>query len=357
MEITMNEIVINLHMHTTYSDGSGSHQDIAHAAIKTNLDAVIVTDHNIYVQGPEGYYKEGKKRVLLLVGEEVHNQARLPQKSHLLVFGAGREMASYAEDPQLLIDNVRKAGGLSFIAHPYEHAATVIGETAINWDDWQVQGFNGLELWNGLGEIKSVIPTRLHAVFHALFPAFIAHSPYPQVLKKWDDLLSSGEQIYAVGGSDSHALKMHIGPFSLTVFPYEFHFSAINTHIFIPQPLSGEVNSDRNLVLDALANGHAFVGYDLPASTKGFRFTAQGKDKTAIMGDEISAEGGVTIQIRLPERTECRLLKDGQVLKTWTQRQICTHITTEPGVYRVEVYRQYLGKRRGWIFSNPIFVK
>jgi hypothetical protein len=353
----MYELVINLHMHTTFSDGSGSHQDIAHAAIKTGLDAVIVTDHNIFVQGPEGYYKEGKKRVLLLIGEEVHNQARLPQKSHLLVFGAGREMAAYAEDPQLLIDNVRKAGGLSFIAHPYEHAAPVIGETAIDWDDWQVQGFNGLELWNGFGEIKSVIPTKLHALFHAFFPAFIAHSPYPQVLKKWDELLASGDQIYAIGGSDSHALKMHIGPILRTVFPYEFHFSTINTHIFTSQPLSGEANVDRALILEALANGHAFVAYDLPASTRGFRFSAQGKDKTAIMGDEINAEGGVTLQIRLPERTECRLLKDGQELKTWTQRQICTHITTEPGIYRVEVYRQYLGKRRGWIFSNPIFVK
>ena len=35
----------------------------------------------------------------------------------------------------------------------------------------------------------------------------------------------------------------------------------------------------------------------------------------------------------------------------------CTHITTEAGVYRVEVYRRYLGKRRGWIYSNPIYVR
>ena len=49
----MQEIVVNLHMHTRYSDGSGSHKDIANAAIQTGLDAVIVTDHNVLVEGVE----------------------------------------------------------------------------------------------------------------------------------------------------------------------------------------------------------------------------------------------------------------------------------------------------------------
>ena len=50
----MPEIVINLHMHTRYSDGSGTHKDIAQAAIQNGLDAVIVTDHNVLVEGVEG---------------------------------------------------------------------------------------------------------------------------------------------------------------------------------------------------------------------------------------------------------------------------------------------------------------
>ena len=90
----MHELVVNLHMHTVYSDGTGTHKDIARAALKCGLDAVIVTDHNVLVSGPQGYYSEGKKRVLMLVGEEVHDQMRNPQKSHLLVLGADREMFS-----------------------------------------------------------------------------------------------------------------------------------------------------------------------------------------------------------------------------------------------------------------------
>ena len=55
----MHEIVVNLHMHTRYSDGSGTHKDIAEAAMQTGLDAVIVTDHNVLVLGVEGYYRFG----------------------------------------------------------------------------------------------------------------------------------------------------------------------------------------------------------------------------------------------------------------------------------------------------------
>ena len=50
----MQEIVVNLHMHTRYSDGSGTHKDIVRAAFQAGVDVVIVTDHNVLVQGFEG---------------------------------------------------------------------------------------------------------------------------------------------------------------------------------------------------------------------------------------------------------------------------------------------------------------
>jgi hypothetical protein len=50
------------------------------------------------------------------------------------------------------------------------------------------------------------------------------------------------------------------------------------------------------------------------------------------------------------------LLRDGKLVKAWRDKPLITHIDTEPGVYRVEVYIVYLGKRRAWIFSNPIYV-
>ncbi len=353
----MTEIIVNLHMHTRYSDGAGSHADIAAAAMKAGLDAVIVTDHNVWVNGPAGYYKEGDRRVLLMVGEEIHDQARQPQKSHLLVFGAKRELATYAYNPQLLLDMVEKAGGLAFIAHPVDPAAPPVNEGDISWVDWEVGGFSGLEIWNGFSEFKPRIKSKLHAIYYAYFPRRIARGPLPEALWRWDALLSSGKKVVAIGGSDAHSHAMRMGPLRRTVFPYEFHFRAINTHVLVPRPHGTDAASDSSMILDALRQGHCFIGYDLPSPTRGFSFTAHGLQHTAQMGDEVDGKGGVTFKIRLPRRTDCTLLKDGKPVREWHNRDLCTYITTEPGVYRLEVYIQYLGMRRGWIYSNPVYLR
>ena len=356
-ESMMHELITNLHMHTIYSDGSGTYATLAAAAIKTGVDVLLVTDHNVRVQGVDGYFTEGEKRVLVLACEEIHDQGRNPQKNHLLVFGADRELASFAESPQKLITAARAAGGLSFIAHPVDPALPVFGEGDISWVDWQVRGFTGIELWNGFSELKVVIKHRLDGLFYAYFPEFIARGPIPETLHIWDDLLSKGQRVVAVGGSDAHARKMSMGPVRRTIFPYEYHFSAINTHILTPTPPTGELASDRKMVFDALEAGHCFIGYDLPARTTGFRFTAQGRETEANMGDEIPVAGGVTLQVKLPAYAdECRLLKDGKSIRKMAG-EACAQIINEPGVYRVEAYRNFLGRLRGWIFSNPIYVR
>lgn len=353
----MHEIVVNLHMHTRYSDGTGTHKDIAEAAIKAGLDAVIVTDHNVLVQGLEGAYRSGRNRVLLLVGQEVHDQDRDPQKNHLLVFNSSRDVSTLAVDPQTLINGVNDAGGLSFIAHPRDPEAPAFKETDISWEAWGVHGYTGIELWNGLSELKTLVPTRLHGAFYAFFPHFIGHHPILEVLQRWDDLLAEGKRVVAIGGSDAHALDMHMGPIHRVIFPYEFHFRTVNTHLFLPERLTGDLPTDKKMIYEALAAGRCFVGYDLPASTRGFTFKARGLEQAVIMGDEISSKRGVTLQAHLPQPAEIRLFKDGKVIGIWKDSQACAYSATEPGVYRVEAWKNYLGLKRGWIFSNPIYVR
>jgi hypothetical protein len=353
----MQEIIVNLHMHTRYSDGSGSHRDIVNAAFKAGVDAVIVTDHNVLVQNFEGYYREKNRRLLMLIGEEIHDQDRDVQKNHMLVIGANRELATFADDPQQLIDHVREAGGLAFLAHPDDPASPAFNETDISWVDWSVRNYTGIELWNALSELKTILPTKLHGLFYAYFPNLVAHGPIPATLAKWDELLNDGQRVVAIGGSDAHAIRIQLGPLRRTIFPYEFHFRGVNTHVLTAEPLSGKVNADKRIIYEAMAAGRCFVGYDLPAPTRGFRFTAQGREKTVTMGEEIPAQGGVTLQAGLPSMAEIRLIKDGAVIKTWKNQPACAHITNEAGVYRIEAYRNYLGAKRGWIFSNPIYVR
>jgi len=274
----------------------------------------------------------------------------------LLVMNAGQELATLADSPQSLISVVRRLGGLSFLAHPVDPAMPAFGETDISWVDWNVTGFTGLELWNGFSELKTVAKGKLDALAYAFFPALIPHGPLLNTLAIWDDLLNAGRRVVAVGGSDAHAQHKSIGPLHKTIFPYEYHFSTINTHTLTPTPLTGDLEQDRKMVFDALAAGHCFIGYDLPASTRGFRFSAHSRELNGMMGDEINTQEAVTLQAKFPARAEIKLIKDGKCIKMYNGEAF-THITTESGVYRVEAYKHYIGKRRGWIFSNPIYIR
>jgi hypothetical protein len=353
----MHELISNLHIHTTYSDGSASHLEVAKEALEAGLDVILTTDHNVLVREMEGYHNAGENRLLVLVGEEIHDRTRHPQNSHLLVFGAGKELSNFATDTQNLVRMVHQAGGISFVAHPYESELPAFKEPSIYWTDWSIDGYTGIEIWNGLSELKSVARNRWEAYFYAFFPNLIAHHPDLSALQKWDELLANGKKVVAVGGSDAHALKMHLGPIKRTIFPYNFHFRAVNTHLIVPNPLNGNLFADRRMVLDALRFGHAFVGYDLISPTSGFRFNAQGRDQQAGMGDEIPLKNGVTLNVRLPAAAECRLLHNGKVIKAFEYRDMLTHTVTQPGAYRIECYLKYMSVRRGWIFSNPIYVR
>jgi hypothetical protein len=163
----------------------------------------------------------------------------------------------------------------------------------------------------------------------------------------------------------------------------------LNTHILTDTPLLGQQGNvncdylsqntvhDRRLVLKALRRGHCWLGYDLAGPTKGFRYWAEkapvvsgpgtssqalqpadASSPIAVMGDSISlAEGqALNLKVQTPEVAEIRLLRNGRVV-TQGRASTLAYRAHDPGVYRVEVWKNRWGKLRGWIFSNPIYVR
>jgi hypothetical protein len=364
----MFEVAGNMHMHTLYSDGEKWHAGIADDAIKAGLDFIIVTDHNVWVQGVEGYYENENGRVLLLSGEEIHNVRRQPQASHCLVYGAERELAPCATNPQELIDVAKACGGYTFLAHPHEKNLELFDQPSLAWGDWDIEGFTGLEIWNYMSGLKNELVDifdkwrfqhhwrrMLTAVDMAFKPEKYITGPDPNTMKFWDKLLSEGKRIAAIGGSDAHATPMSLGPIKQDIYPYDFLFRAVNTHVLLPEPLSGDLAHDKQMILTGIGNGRSWVGYDMPRLTKGFRFHGHSSSK-GIMGDKIKLNGGATLQIKAPAPSRIRLIRHGDVVAEVENESHLTHIPTEPGAYRVECWMEYLGKERGWIFSNPIYL-
>ncbi len=368
---SLHEYFGNIHMHTTHSDGTGSFEVLIDGAVQGGLDFVFVTDHNVLVRGEEEGYRRG---VLTLVGQEVHDTEREVSGNHMLCLGVETDVSGQAKDPQQLIDAVRQQNALSFLAHPIEQGTRLFSNT-YPWDNWEVSGYCGVELWNFLSSFRGFTTSLPRAMLVAYFPHRFTVGPLPEMLKKWDELTQE-RPVVALGGTDVHAVIYRKGPITKRFMNYEECARALNTHVltsvpFLGQPEGGDtdfrhqsVQHDREVVLDGLRQGHCWVGYDLAGPTKGFRFWAEAgagaadNESVAIMGDtvQLPAGGGLRLQVRAPDRAEVRLLRNGRVIAQGHTDEL-SYDVRDPSVYRVEVWKHRWGKLRGWIFSNPIYVR
>jgi hypothetical protein len=364
----------NIHMHTTYSDGVGGFDELVDAAVQARLDFIYVTDHNVLVRAQEEGYRRG---VLTMVGQEVHDDDRSPQRNHLLCLGVAQDLAGEAQDPQHLIDAVGAQGALSFLAHPFEEV-TPLAPDHWSWESWEVTRYTGVEIWNYMSSFRGFTTSTARSLLMGFFPHRFTIGPLPVTLAKWDEL-TQDRSIVGIGGTDVHAWTYQIGPFRRVFLPYLHCAQALNTHLLLKAPLAGRqparrrptevVAHDHAQVLYALRTGHCWTGYDLVGSTRGFRFFAwqmpdhhrpdPARPPDALLGDTLAAPtpGWVThFRVLTPANAEIRLLHNGRVVARQQARQL-DYVTTNAGVYRVEVWRHRWGRWRGWIFSNPIYVR
>ena len=349
---TYREYVGNPHVHSVYSDGSGSYREIAAAAAAAKLNFVIVTDHNVRPFGLEGY----QGQTLILSGEELHNVRSRPQRNHLLVYGTEQELAPYAfGSTRTLVQVSRQRDGVCYIAHPIERRSPIAPELdAIPWSDWPPEGIHGMEIWNYMSEFKGLLWSKSAALAYALKPEWGIRGPYRATLRLWDELLQQGHRVAALGGADAHGTAYTWGPIRRRIFPYEYLFRCVNTHILTRAPLSGDLEEDKALIYDALREGRTWVGYDLPHTTRGFRCQVQSGSASAVPGEEIRRLGAVNITISLPAPGEIHLRRDGRLIRR-TVGLSMKYTSAEAGIYRVEVYRRLGGRRVGWIFASPIY--
>jgi len=352
------EYVGNLHNHTPYSDGILYHRDMAQAAAQAGLDFLIITDHNVWVTGTEGYYDfKDDRNILMLTGEEIHDLDRKPEGSHLLVYDANSELRNLSKNPQELIDTVAETGGLSFLAHPFERASPIVEDAVYSWRDWHVTGYTGLEIWNYMSEFKGLVTSRIAAMFYAFYPDVGIRGPFQETIDKWGRLLSNGHRVVITGNADAHGQTYSMGPISRCIFPYKFLYNAVNTHLVSRQKFTGEKSEDKSIVYSALRNGNCFVGYETPYPTRGFRFSASNDSNSCIMGEEISIlDHTIDIKANAPAACNMKILCNGQTIaESRNQTEINCRVS-EPGAYRIEATIRHKSQERCWIFSNPIYV-
>jgi len=341
----------SIHNHTVYSDGTGTIDDLVSAASRTGLDFLIITDHNVLIDQSQQGWRQG---VLTLLDIEVNDPALEPERNHCLTLNVSEDVSPFAEDPQRLIDEVRQRGGLTFLAHPIDLPGKLIPE-CFPWTAWDIDGFTGVELWNFMSEFRPYATSKAKAVLMAYFPQYFTTGPWPEMLAKWDELLQE-RPVVAIGGPDAHAQIYQLGPLQRRFLPYDYCYRAVNTHILTPEPFNRDFEHDKALLYEALAAGRAWIGYDMVHATEGFVFVGENRDGLVHMGEEISLSDELTLHVHTPAPGHIKLIRSGSGVVAESKGRELRYRPEQPGAYRVEVWKRWWFKPRGWIFSNPIYV-
>jgi hypothetical protein len=348
------------HVHTTFSDGHATVDEVAVRAAREGLDFVVLTDH-----GNPNYASlraAGRHRgVLFLSGSELN-----VNRGHLVALGfrpppGGGKLPSTAEDA---VAAVKALGGFSVIAHPYS-------KVKWSWGDWgESSDYSGIEIVNADTMFKDNYRRVL-----AYAPLLLLGSRLPLVkmlehpasnLKRWDQR-GARAAIAGYFSADAHLY-------------YRGIFALLRLHVLVDRPdRSGRADprAEEDAVWEALRHGRFYNAVEAVADASGFRFEAlelmdadpanasRLRRSAYGMGDTIrlgtTAPDRIRFRALLPHRfrKEIRLLRDGSIIAA-TDGDSLVAPSEGPGVYRVEVYlkeRSPLGADIPWIVSNPIYVR
>ena len=322
-----------IHIHTRYSDGAGTYEDIARVANAQRLDYLIVTDHNT-LQPLRDDQQGWRGTTLVLVGMEISTRG-----GHYLALNVTTDIDREKMTTQEIFDAVNRQGGFGIIAHPYFKKR--------RWTDWGVTGFTGIEAYNiahdTLDENRLRLALWTFSVPVEPFYLSLIDRPYDP-LAKWDELIAKHGRVVGIGAADAHEVRV----FGMKFAPYEIMFRLIRTHVLTPPgPLTGPA------VYDALRRGHAYLSLELVDEAKGFSFLADdGQRIRGIMGDDVALEPGLRVSASLPAPATLTLFRDGRPIAV-TIGDYWQVPITQPGAYRLEASRH----NKPWIFSNPIYVR
>jgi hypothetical protein len=337
----MRDLACVVHLHSTYSDGTGTVRQIARAARRAKADVVLLTDHDTLAarrNGEEGWYGD----VLVLVGEEVTPRGG----NHYLAFGIDEEIDHAGLDGAGICEAVRAAGGFGFAAHPFSAGSKRIKRARpMPFGSLDSEALHGIELWsfvNDTGEAIESVPQMLRFL---VAPGRALDHPPARNMRAWDELCRI-RRVVAIGGIDAHQYGKRIGPIvPVRLMAYHRSFEHIRTHVLCDGP------ADREHVYEALREGRCYIAVDSIAPATGFTFEADDLP----MGAEAAA-GRRRVRARVPAEGHLRLLRDGMEIAAAGGDALTAEIE-QPGVYRVEVRKRSKGKERTWILSNPIYLR
>lgn len=337
-----------IHCHSDYSDGRATYSEVILAARQAGLDYLIMNDHDTLQplhEGKEGWYGG----TFLLIGVEIS-----PATNHYLSLGVV-EVPNRNWPAQEYIDFTKRAGGVGFLAHPFDTDCPLLGIPRYDWTDWTVSGFTGMEIWNFLSSWSGLCRGVSSGTRALLRMWHLLPGPSDAAMAKWDELTMT-RPVVGIGGVDAHSLRVQLHHLTLTGLTHRQMFDTVRTNLFLDVPMSADREGARRQIIDALRRGRCCIIDAGHGFFRGFFFRGEASRQVYQMGEEAVYSGPVTLTAGLPAAGKIILYRNGQVIRK-AQGASFSFAAEERGVYRAEGYREADTVLRPWFISNPIYLR
>lgn len=342
------------HMHSVFSDGRGTVDEITRAAAELDLDFVILTDHGRPNRGSSSAtaYLNG----VLLIGASEFSL----HSGHLAAMGYEKPGYIFPPEPQEAINEVIRDQGVCFISHPFDDR--------IPWTDWHVKDFTGLEVLSCYSSASRVSFFKLLAfplqyLVNANY-ALVSTLEYPEKnMEKWHslNLENKGGCYYGIYALDAHAKLPVTENFQLNFPSYKAMFEILRVYVKIDNTRKTDAHQAAAMIIASLRKGNFFNVIEAIAPANGFEsyFMEKSGRRVEMGGVTKSIKGKLVLHLPFEFETDVVILKNGKVFERFAKnRDKRREIEVkEPGFYGIEVYvSNNKFNRLPWIMTNPFFI-
>ncbi len=366
------------HNHSELShDSEMSFEDILQVLKDLNHDFIAMTDHCL----PGGVADFGAQwrglhdGKLFIPGYEM--------RYGFLVWGLEDDVVlDCTMETESLAAEIDDMGGLLFIGHPEESR------------DWSLSQIRGMEIYNIHAAFQSKPLMDLIPDILLNFRAYPEHTVRlifdrnTEILDLWDQL-NLERDIAGIAGNDCHQnigfygiytqdgdliirdasgkdeqkrslnsltrylLRLVSGPlipgnevFRVQLDPYE-----LMTRFVVTYALAADLTEED--ILDAIASGRVYIGFDMIADSKGFILLARNKRDQVVMGESIQLDSSTKLIAASPHHCRFTVLRHGEPVHRDTGYEIEWQ-PGKPGKYRVEAELLIRNEWVPWVYTNPI---
>ncbi len=365
-----------VNVQSTSSGGFLSAQEIVRAGQDGKLDFIIFNELNRFVPGgiSDGWQRQllvlnGSKysylesRILALNPERLKSVESLGQAQTTIADLLSREPESKRFDTARRLTSKGPAADL-----------IILGQASRDGTEWAgilPNGISGIEVLNIHQAISRMWrDARLSLIWSSLIYPFNAELALIRLFADLDttfenwDRLSRDRPIFGLLGSDAGMPSPILGV-PVRIPSYETIFALASNHVLLRSELTGDFESDRNKLLNAIMAGQSYMSFDLLGPTKGFAAWHEDAHGIHSLGSRPKLDDRSRIMVRLPKKPEVPfetvVLRDGisAMTSNSTETEFRVH---QPGVYRI-VVRLFIspslfdgGRWIPWIMTNPIVV-